>query len=727
MGWPSLLRMRAIGSVLRVRLARCAKIAWARLARWFTYLQVPAFLLSVAAALLDTSAWLPAHWALAIRISGTIAIAYFIRAYMAKCFKRRVRTSMHEAKDRVFHQNPRQRAEQLQAEIARPRLISFEQAEVFTRAIVEASKLQQRIAEQYKPNQRTLHQEVTLDIQIPARTMARLHHPGGEQRTPPSQAELEAMFFYPVVVPPKGVLYDDLRVADAHGGTLTTLSYREYVHIAASALHVLLAVAFDAPPDNLPRHVVDSEIEAIWGIIRRVDGRDLRAQQAANAPPKQEAGKAGASQPSTTSALSPGAEPADGRHLARTLEELHAKSVMEGTENGPGRKETRQAAIRLAAQLVQVLSSNYAIVVETPAPASGRFAITYTCRLIPELDLAPRTQVGSQSGVRRKFRTWQVRLNILLGTRPVDVKLSLDNAWTCQSYHVLVHCPEGLYLEKQELITAPGYLERTAKGAPSPPHYRFRRRLGQSYAHFYGRFLPEPNATVVRDQEGRIVRDEAGNVVRKPGKKPKLILGFEEVPPGSLCRAALAAIAAAALIWIIGYGLEHVRGGVLEGTDAPAVLLAFPGVAASWLGFDSATHRLFEGTLTARLSLACTALVSLTATGLYLLLHTTATTSHPGARHTHGSAGLKIAILGIAQWPWIVLVVLALFNATYLSFRWLGNSWRFRVLAARDDPAGVGAVVGRHADSEDQATEAGPSRRGPAAPRLGTQAASTEV
>ncbi len=55
------------------------------------------------------------------------------------------------------------------------------------------------------------------------------------------------------------------------------------------------------------------------------------------------------------------------------------------------------------------------------------------------------------------------------------------------------------------------------------------------------------------------------------------------------------------------------------GSDAPAFLLVFPGVAASWIGFDAPAHRLFEDSLRARLSLALTALLSVAASGLFIL------------------------------------------------------------------------------------------------------------
>ena len=329
--------------------------------------------------------------------------------------------------------------------------MGLDQAEVFARAIVETTKLHQRIVEEYQPGQRTLRKEVTIDVRIPTHIMRHMTDAAGQDHE-------EATFLYPVIVPPKGVFYDDLHIRDASGQELAILSYREYLHIVCSVMHLLLASACDTPPDALPDSVRECERDVIWGIIKRVDGR----------PEQQLEGQEW--QPDGT-----------GRELARSLQTLNAVSP----------EVNRRRAIRMAAQLAEVLTSHYAIIAAVPVPASGRFTIKYESTLIPELDLVPRT-IGGRSmppSISKGMGAIKTRLNILLSTRPVDIKVSLDNAWTCQSYHVLVRCPEGLYLGRQRLIVPSKYLERTARWAPTPPHIRFRRRSRAIVCTFLCTFL----------------------------------------------------------------------------------------------------------------------------------------------------------------------------------------------------------------------------------------------
>lgn len=648
-------------------------------------LRLITFIFFAVAMLVDT-AWLIGRWSLALRIGSALIVAGMVQGYTNRTFKRSVINSSQISE---FDQLADHLAGQLQTEVSQANFVNLEQAEVFARAIVETTALHQRIVEDYQPNKRTLRRQVTIDIQIPRRTLCRAMGisgtdaahgeaaSGGDVTGAGGGRTAELVMLYPIVVPPKSVFYDDLRVRGAGGETLATLSYREYLHVAGSVVRLLLASACNAPPEELPEEAMERERRALWGIIRRIDGRSSASGVT------DDSGHA--------SAIATAVEVAEaGRELARSLLNLNLKSIFDDSaaHETAARMATRRRAIRMAAELVEVLSTHYAIVAVVPVPVTGRFAIRYECMTIPELNLTPDLdRDGSTSWLRRGTRALRTRLHILLSTRPIDVKLSLDNAWTCQSYHVMVHCPSELYLAKQQLDVEEGYLQRVARRAPAPPHIRFRRRLGQSYAHLYARFLPPPHGPK---------RDNHGNIIGPAEKAPKLLLHFQEVPPGSVCRAALAAIASTVLVWIIGYGLSHNRGLVL-GTEAPVLLLAFPGVAASWLGFDGDAH-LFEGTLTARLSLACTALVSLIATGLYLL-HRQVAGALPDAAQ-HPASGAPFGVLGITDWPWAALTVFGVFNASYMTYRWGINSWRFKHLADRPDPAAIVAKVRqeRHED-----------------------------
>jgi hypothetical protein len=514
------------------------------------------------------------------------------------------------------------------------------QARILALAILEPGELRQRVVEHYRPNQRTLEQEVAVEVKVPMRLLlprAGLNETVGESDATAAKKAADSVYaeadlLFPVLVIPKGVFTDNLEVVGADGERVPILTYREYLQVTARMLRLLLCLAYgistanDVPRfpqveepalDHNPLHV---EHRALCEIIKRAQ---------ANVSVKQVLG----------------ISPVSGKALdvARLLEEL------------PIPDPSGQIYLQMAAALVRKLSLHYALVAALDLPTDRRLLIRYRRTLIPELELRSDGEAADPNLLKRTYRRLKGWLRVLLGSRPVNVTVSLDNAWTCRSYHVRVDAPEGLYLARQRLIASEDYLAQKAEDAPTPVHYRFRRRLGQSYAHFYGRFFPIP---------------------LKNERRPKIQLDFHEVPPGSDFRAAIASAAAFGLIWVVGFVLSR-KGN--PGTDAPALLLVFPGIAASWLGFDTITHRLFEGTLAARLSLALTTLISLGASGAFIL-------SQSGLSRFYGPVPDGVSVLGVYRWPWAILTVVAFANTLYMAFRWLRHSWQFKHLAERPDP-----------------------------------------
>src|SRR5688500_5822288 len=98
-------------------------------------------------------------------------------------------------------------------------------------------------------------------------------------------------------------------------------------------------------------------------------------------------------------------------------------------------------------------------------------------------------------------------------------------------------------------------------------------------------------------------------------------------------------------------------------TDAPAFLLAFPALAATWLGFEAPKQRLLEGTLSSRMCLIVTAALSLAASDLFI---------------AHKSAGDSFewpllwsanSVLGVTHWDWAVLVCFSILNALLIGYK----------------------------------------------------------
>lgn len=576
--------------------------------------------------LFDSSEWL-GRWSLAPRFAGLALVFYVSQLQAVKTSKKLIRQPHYRS---PLLQVPQVRARQLLQEAREATWISAGHAEVFTRAILHPSEFQPRIVEAYELDQRSMRRKVKVDIQIPHQLMQSVGRGSDSDGDDPT-------ILYPIMVSSKGVLHDNLIIQGPDGSSLSTLSYREYLKVAARAFHFLLAAAYNELPDaELPTYAVDLELAAIWEIINGGDGRN---------------------------------EMTSDSDITQSLQSLRAD----------------KQAIRMAEQLVALLSTRYAIVAVVPVPKNGRFTITYKSTLVPERRQVASVRLRSLvARFRRKTRSLNAGSDSSRAWS-ADLRLSLDKAWECQSYHVMVQCPEGFYVARQELEVPDGYLKRIAPGAPTPPYVRFRR-LGQSYAHFYARFLPPPRGALT---------DIRYNGAAQVEKTPRLLLDFSEIPPGSVCYAALAAIATSVLIWLTGYGLQH-SVGVLSGTDTLALLLFFSAVAATWLGLVKAASQWSSRMLAVRLSSACTALASSLAIVLYLLYHTGPVSN----KVIHGShrETFKLALLGITQLPWMLLLMVALLNASYVSYKWWINSWQFRYLAVRDDAGERTALLDR-ADS----------------------------
>jgi hypothetical protein len=429
----------------------------------------------------------------------------------------------------------------------------------------------------------------------------------------------------PVVIPLKGELLDNFELRDASGAMLSALSYQEYLQLVASILRTLLTGACGGK--------IDDEVRS----AERLAFSDILDRGPATPVPRM----AG----------------------ARALRRL---------DDGTG--TVNKELLDLAARLVEQLSERYAIVASLPVGQDGRLAFQYSQTVTPTLSLL---------GGRGLMPWLKSRLRILVGARPVSVSLPLDGAWTSQSYHLRVNSEEGLYLASQEAPKLDEYLLGYARvmsewptfsQASAPPHYRFRSRLGQSYAHFYCRFFPEPQWVDPSDLGVSRGGDSARPIRPIRGRVPNITFRFFEAPPGSVFRAAAAACACALLIW--GVGVVSSVGD--PKTDAPTVLLAVPAAAAAWLGFDSPKHRLLEGTLAARLSFGATFLLSIMASCLFMA-------DRSGLRLVFSPDMSGFPILGIHDFAWASLTIASFLNLGIILFAYAVRSWEYLYLSKREN------------------------------------------
>lgn len=595
-------------------------------------------------------------------VGGLILLLYTRRRYGKVMRESRRQTTIWHLPD--YQVNILQRSAGRSGGPLTPELAGVAQAKAFTFSVIYPADVRQRITERYEPSQRTLKQRVTIDAQLPGWIVRQLvtgerqdhateatRGVGNEQgmtvgATRRSDAPAQPTVLFPVLIPRKGEMVDNLHVLAADESTLPVLSYRQYLQLVARVLRTLLTIAYGGSLNQQSQATVfQAEHDALRGVIRRARGNI-----------KDDTGSQGI--------------------------------AMLGDEGA--RPLSNHAARGLAAKLVKKLTSHYAIVAAVPCPADGRLVITYERLITPTLELAPRprwTRRGDSDQPARlggTLKWFKARLRLLFGARPVDISVALDNAWTTQSYHLVLDGQEGVFVGSQEsrnLIkylmvhwdrikrrrheTIQNWARQSQLGetleTPPPPYYRFRRRAGQRYAHFYTRFFPEPVENLV---DGETV--------------PKVRFRFYEVPPGSVFRAAVTAVASALLVWLIGFVTSRKPD---PGTDVPAFLLVFPAIAAAWLGFEGQTRRLLEGTLASRLSLLTTVLTSIAASGLFMIYKS-------GLPYLHWSNPFDMRIVGIESLSWTVLVLVAVLNACFVTFAYLGRTSEFILLSGRMDTFG---------------------------------------
>ncbi|MFC5289372.1 hypothetical protein ACFPM7_20165 [Actinokineospora guangxiensis] len=406
----------------------------------------------------------------------------------------------------------------------------------------------------------------------------------------------DAEVYLPVIVNKKGDLLDDFQMQEISGEGVTWLSYRQYLSLVARVLRRLLLAAYRLPEGaDLPEAAAKAELMALHAIVRRTDTR--------NPVPVDYSG---------------------------------ADEIAKLADAAP--------ALRTVAVLfVRQLTSKYALVVRVKNAAGRHHKFRYSFTFTPAVKFA-RTGSKQRWSVGGFFR-------LLFGARPVALNLDIANASTCESYHLHVHAPNDLYLARQEVVGLDDILKRTAEKAPTMPHCRFRRRLGQPHMHFYSRFMPAFG----------------------PEEKPMVRLHFFEVPPGSVFRATLTAMAGLFVLWLVGFvSSRHAD----PGTDAAAFLLAFPALAATWLGFDSPSRKLLEGTLSARLSMTVTALLSIVGTGLFMLHRVNPSYNWP-------QLPSDVSFFGITDVAWAAAVAAAFVNASYIAYLCFIRTWQYSHLLVK--------------------------------------------
>lgn len=504
----------------------------------------------------------------------------------------------------VLQQVPLSAIAPLQEQALDTKACSRAQAAIFALGVTQSRMLRQRVAETYNLNQRTVSQGVSIEVQVSKTLLLQTKEFQPSQSSSDDENDHPLnLIYFPVLLPLKSKFQDSFRVVGPDGAGLHILPYREYLKLAAVVLRTLLVQALrGGTSHSIAPAAIEAEREALALLTsrREADG--------------------------------------DAPDIPENFD-WHKKIELP-IDASPAEAK----ALQWAKDFVEMLTYHYAIVVPLAVDDYGRAFVRYEQTLTPDLSLDARK-----------------RLALLLGARPIDLSFGIRLASTCQSYHLEVNGPDGLYLGDQRLVDSSATLARRAQNEDVPPHYRFRRRLGQPHAHMYARFFPEPAPVPPRKQREQ--------------EHPSVRLKFFETPPGSLLRAVVSAQASFALVWMVGIVNSSVPN---TETDAPAFLLAFPAVVSAWLGFESAGRRLLEGTLAFRLSLACTVFVSIVSSGLFI--------SHRSLHTTHNWYQLPDgwAIFWINDWSWLAMLTIAMVNAYIVTLLYIKRTAYYSYLASRN-------------------------------------------
>lgn len=351
--------------------------------------------------------------------------------------------------------------------------------------------------------------------------------------------------YVPVAVSRKGILHDRIDIVNGDGNSLPLLSHANSAALSIRTIRMLLATGVDS--EQL--HTYIAEIEP--RIHQIITSRTPR----------------GAANPTFEAELSA---------IEAEVRQLYVPT--------PEKRSDANACYLIAMQMIRLLSVNYVLMAHVDSGGVPRRHIVKMEQFkVPAilLEQSKSRMSGFLIAVRDKLRR-------AFGVRPTRFVIDLSGARTAGSYHFDLMGPDGTYLGRQEPL---GF--STEEVRESGAYIRFRRRLGQRYAHVYAR---------------------GGRRILRHATSMAVDLTYFERPPGSFAPAALAALALSWFILIGGHATSIDDPG---NADVIAVMLTLPGIVAAWFGFED-SRRFLGGSLGSRLHSTLVAALALIASGVFV-------------------------------------------------------------------------------------------------------------
>lgn len=189
------------------------------------------------------------------------------------------------------------------------------------------------------------------------------------------------------------------------------------------------------------------------------------------------------------------------------------------------------------------------------------------------------------------------RLRRIFGIRPTLIAVPLRNAGRAKSYHLSLAGLDGTYLARQQVIRVPDTTDAVGVGPDGAAAASIdlegdvvaRLRNGQRHAHLH-------------------IANGANT------DRTAFVAQFYERMPGSMAPAFASALSVAVLVWVALFADKRYGSPLFENWEYPALVLAFPAAISIWLGLSS-ERRLSEGVLAGRVSLICTVVLAIIASG----------------------------------------------------------------------------------------------------------------
>jgi hypothetical protein len=228
--------------------------------------------------------------------------------------------------------------------------------------------------------------------------------------------------------------------------------------------------------------------------------------------------------------------------------------------------------------LIEFFADNYLIAVEAELPRGSRLSMKYT-RTVPLYEQAAKR--ADRSRVR-------------LGLSPRSFSVPLTLPFEAPSYHFSMAGVAGSFAAQQTLFEVPARnaIRQDRFKGKTPPYLNAKCESAAPYTHFHSRGLN-----------------------RFPSINMWTRVEFDEVPPGALAGVTVVSAACAVLIWfftLVQPGLPSSQ----VPTDLPALLLAVPAFAATWIG--ASADRVQRSSINTYIGLGLSTAISLASALLYI-------------------------------------------------------------------------------------------------------------